>query len=147
MKPIVISLYFKKSFLEETWLNIAYRRVPSPRDVWIRVEQKVLSECCGVSVATRLTKSRTHLLQSGAVSACKQEAGLEQTYPVTARVSLVTGLTVPSCAHPAYCSTPGLEPRMAAIPEQQCDQAGRVGIVLGPPQAQLEAAAVFITLF
>lgn len=40
----------------------------------------------------------------------------EQMYPIMVRVSLVTGLTVPLCAHPASFSTPGLKPRIAADP-------------------------------
>lgn len=40
----------------------------------------------------------------------------EQMYPIMVRVSLVTGLTVPLCAHPAAFSTPGLKPRITADP-------------------------------
>lgn len=40
----------------------------------------------------------------------------KQMYPIMVRVSLVTGLTVPLCAHPADFSTPGLKPRIAADP-------------------------------
>lgn len=40
----------------------------------------------------------------------------EQMYPIMVRVSLVTGLTVPLCAHPAYFSAPGLKLKIAADP-------------------------------
>lgn len=41
---------------------------------------------------------------------------LEQMYPIMVCVSLVTGLTMPLCMHPAYFSVLGLKLRIAADP-------------------------------
>lgn len=101
----------KKSFLEETWLNILYSQVPSPGVVWIWVNHCVLCECCCMSVCVcALFGWAVH------TSAADRGWPLEQMYPIVVHISLVTVLPAPLCVHPAHLPWPGLTPGIAADP-------------------------------
>lgn len=108
----------KKSFLEETWLNIPYSRVPSPgvvsepRAVW------ALLRLCVCALFGRAVHT----------SAADRGCPLEQMYPIVVHISLVTVLPAPLCVHPACFLWPGLMPGIAADPTAG-DQAGWGSIV------------------